>query len=80
MVANFQKSMFDFLRNIAGGPAQNMAGGYFDVAIPLLNASDENMVTPPQKPMEMKYETPMYHSTPTKHVRRKLNLDIPHAF
>lgn len=72
--------MFNFLRNIAGGPAQNMAGGHFDVAIPLLDVSDEDMVTPAQKPMEMKYDTPMNHSTPTKHVRRQLDMDSPHAF
>ena len=80
MVANFQQSMFDFLKNIADGPAQNMAGGQVDVAIPLLDGSDENMVTPEQKPMQMKYVTPMHYSTPKKQARRQLDMNTSHAF
>ena len=57
-----------------------MAGGQVDVAIPLLNGSDENMVTPEQKPMQMKYVTPTHYSTPKNKARRELNMDTWHAF
>ena len=80
MVANFQRSMLNFLKNIAGGPAQNMAGGQVDVAIPLLDASDETMVTPEQRPMQMQYVTPKHYSTPKKKACRQLDMDTLHGF
>ena len=81
MVCKFQQSMFNFLRNIAGGSAQNMAGGQVDVAIPLLDGSDENMVTPEQKPLQMQYVTPTHYSTPKKtKACRQLDMNLGHAF
>ena len=81
MVANFQKSMMNFLKNIAGAPAQNMAGGQVDVAIPLLDGSNENIVTPEQKPLQMQYVTPTHYSTPKKtKACRQLDMNLGHAF
>ena len=81
MVANFQQAMLNFLKNIAGGPEQNITDGQQDVASPLLDASNENMVTPEQRPMQMKnHVTPTHFSTPKKQARRQLDMDLKHAF